>query len=224
MVRYRHPESLPRIDVSSRVVVTLGVFLLSAFLSRRSCGEEEESGVERADELLLQISVEDRLHCAVPLSARTATDCQCVSGFWQGLRKTSSSFSSSSSRVYSCWYPYCFTTAISWSLLARFLSTPTPRASINNYRKTNPVVFLCAFIFKESVHFYISSPLLLLLNESTIYTKKQRPADLLTCHSKKTTFTSPLYGAYCAMTCGCTSAARFDSWTFLSLLTTTQFH
>lgn len=80
MVRHRHPGSLPRIDVSSRVVVTLGVFLLSAFLSRRGCGEEEESGVERADKLLLQIGVEDRLHCAVPLGARTATDWQRVSG------------------------------------------------------------------------------------------------------------------------------------------------
>lgn len=53
MVRHRDPESLSRIDVSSRVVVTLRVFLLSAFLSRRDCGEEEESCTERMEKLLL---------------------------------------------------------------------------------------------------------------------------------------------------------------------------
>lgn len=56
MVRHRHTESLPGIDVSSRVVVTLGVFRMSAFLRRCDCGEgeeEEESGTERAEKLLL---------------------------------------------------------------------------------------------------------------------------------------------------------------------------
>lgn len=55
MVRHRHTESLSGIDVSSRVVVTLGVFHMSAFLCRCDCGEEEEgeSGAERAEKLLL---------------------------------------------------------------------------------------------------------------------------------------------------------------------------
>lgn len=89
MVRHRHPESLSRIYVSSRVVVTLGVFLLSAFLSRRDCGEEEEEGdVERAEKLLLWISGEDKLHYAVALRARTATHWQCVSVFLTGSGET----------------------------------------------------------------------------------------------------------------------------------------
>lgn len=52
MVRHGHSESLSGIDVSSRVVVTLGVFLLS----RRDRGggeEEKESGAERPEMLLL---------------------------------------------------------------------------------------------------------------------------------------------------------------------------
>lgn len=85
MVRHGHPESLSRIDVSSRVVVTLGVFLLSEFLNRRDCGEEEEGDVKRAENLLFWISGEVKLHCAVALGARTATDWQCVSVFFDRI-------------------------------------------------------------------------------------------------------------------------------------------
>lgn len=68
MVRHRYAESLSRIDVSSRVVVTLGGFYISAFLCR-CCEEEEESGAERTEKLLLYISVQEKLHCIVPLRA-----------------------------------------------------------------------------------------------------------------------------------------------------------
>lgn len=53
MVRHRHPGSLSRIDVSSRVVVTLGIFHIVAFLCRCDSGEEEESCAKRAEKLLL---------------------------------------------------------------------------------------------------------------------------------------------------------------------------
>lgn len=70
MVGHGHTESLSGIDVSSRVTLTLGVFHLSAFLCRRDRGEEEQSGAQ-STEKLLPISVESRLHCYVPLTARS---------------------------------------------------------------------------------------------------------------------------------------------------------
>lgn len=70
MVGHGHTESLSGIDVSSRVTLTLGVFHLSAFLCRRDRGEEEQSGAQ-STEKLLHISVENRLHCYVPLTARS---------------------------------------------------------------------------------------------------------------------------------------------------------
>ncbi len=69
MVGHGHPESLSRIDVSSRVVVTLGVFDVSAFFCR--CEEEEEGAAKHAEKLLLQVSVGEKLHYAVALSARS---------------------------------------------------------------------------------------------------------------------------------------------------------
>ena len=69
MVRHGNAESLSGIDVSSRVVVTLGVLHLSAFLCR--CAEEEQSGAKSTEKLLLCIAEETRLHCAVSLRARS---------------------------------------------------------------------------------------------------------------------------------------------------------
>lgn len=57
MVGHRHAESLSRIDVSSRVVVTLGVLHISAFLCRRGEEEEEESAAERTEKILLYTCV-----------------------------------------------------------------------------------------------------------------------------------------------------------------------
>lgn len=62
MVRHRHPESLSGIDVSSRVVVTVGVLLLGAFLRGGARTEEEEEkrgDPEHGEKPLLQVSVED---------------------------------------------------------------------------------------------------------------------------------------------------------------------
>lgn len=73
MVGHRHPESLARIDVSSRVVVTLGVF--RSFLCRCVCAEEEEEeegeGESAAEKLLLDFGAEEKLHCALALRARS---------------------------------------------------------------------------------------------------------------------------------------------------------
>lgn len=46
MVGHGHPGSLPGIDVSSRVVVTLGVLRVSAVLRRCGAEEEGEEGEE----------------------------------------------------------------------------------------------------------------------------------------------------------------------------------
>lgn len=71
MVRHGHTESLPGIDVSSRVVVTLGVF--RTFFCRCDRGGEEEEGQERGAQmlLLLQTRVGKKLHCVVPVRARS---------------------------------------------------------------------------------------------------------------------------------------------------------
>lgn len=64
MVRHRHPESLSGVNVSSRVVVTVGVLLLGAVLGGGARTEEEEEEKKRTDpqhgeKPLLQVSVED---------------------------------------------------------------------------------------------------------------------------------------------------------------------
>ena len=55
MVGHGHTESLPGIDVSSRVVVTLGVFRVGAFLCRRDCGGGEEEEEDRGAQKLLPL-------------------------------------------------------------------------------------------------------------------------------------------------------------------------
>ena len=64
MVGHGHTESLPGIDVSSRVVVTLRVFHVRAFLCRCDCGEDEESGAQRPENLRLSVGVREKVHCA----------------------------------------------------------------------------------------------------------------------------------------------------------------
>lgn len=63
MVRHRHPESLSGVNVSSRVVVTVGVLLLGAFLGGGARTEEEEekkrTDPQHGEKPLLQVSVED---------------------------------------------------------------------------------------------------------------------------------------------------------------------
>lgn len=95
MVGHGHSGSLPGVDVSSRVVVTLSNLLLSAFLCGREIGEEEEEerGAQRPQNLLLQVRVEEKLHCAVALGARTASDWQRAFRLASGTPSSSSSSS-----------------------------------------------------------------------------------------------------------------------------------
>lgn len=63
MVGHRHSESLPGIDVSPRVVVTLGVLVLL----RGRAAEEQQGAAERAERVLLR-AAED-VHRVAAVSA-----------------------------------------------------------------------------------------------------------------------------------------------------------
>lgn len=54
--------------MSSRVVVTLGVFVLHG---RRDCACEEDEESSAVEQLLLDINAREKLHYAVALKART---------------------------------------------------------------------------------------------------------------------------------------------------------
>lgn len=69
MVRDGHTESLSWINVSSCVVVTLGVFRL--LLRGGDGAEEEQSDAKSTQQLLLYVSVSTSLHCSVSMEART---------------------------------------------------------------------------------------------------------------------------------------------------------
>lgn len=73
MVGHGHAESLPGIDVSSRVVVALGVSHIGAVLCRCDSGEEQEEdrAAKRTDKLLPRTTVGEKLHCADPVRARS---------------------------------------------------------------------------------------------------------------------------------------------------------
>lgn len=71
MIRYRNSESFSGIDVSSRVVVTLGVFVRGSVLGRRDCAGEEDKESSAAQLPLPDINARGNVHCAAVLKART---------------------------------------------------------------------------------------------------------------------------------------------------------
>lgn len=71
MIWYRHSESFSGIDVSSRVVVTLGVFVRRSLFGRRACAGQEDKESSAVEQLLLDINAEGKLHYAVALKTRT---------------------------------------------------------------------------------------------------------------------------------------------------------
>lgn len=76
MVRYWHPESLSRVDVSPRVVVALGVFLLGGGDRIEEEEEEKRSNPEHTEKPPFLVRVEDGLHWTVSMRARKVTDWQ----------------------------------------------------------------------------------------------------------------------------------------------------
>lgn len=118
MVRDGNTESLSGINVSSCVVVTLGVFRL--LLRGGEGGEEEQSGSKSTQQLLLYVSVGTSLHCSVSMEARSLWMCGCVSTSFLLLlckkKKTVYFFYC----VWS-WWLYCYPTATYWSKTATTL-------------------------------------------------------------------------------------------------------
>lgn len=64
MVGHRNAESLPGVDVSSGVVVALGVFDICVFLCGRDFGDEED-GAQRVQNLPHRVHMEKNFHSAV---------------------------------------------------------------------------------------------------------------------------------------------------------------
>lgn len=70
MIRHGHSESFSGIDVSSRVVVTLGVFVRGSFCCRPGWAGEEDHESSAVEKLLLRTNARGKLHC-VAGKART---------------------------------------------------------------------------------------------------------------------------------------------------------
>lgn len=58
MVGHRHTGSLSRVDVSSGVVMALGVLHICAFLCATDAGEEQQGAAKCAEKLLLHFSLQ----------------------------------------------------------------------------------------------------------------------------------------------------------------------